>query len=103
MDPGEQPEELKCLSYIEEQLIAQIHPIISVYRIRGNQYGYNGQIINFPQDLSTFTAQLQLPHTIHHLSNIVIIRREQEKNYKDFIVKRSHVENALKWLQTHNK
>lgn len=30
MNPGDQPKELQNLSYIEEQLIAQIHPIISV-------------------------------------------------------------------------
>ena len=31
MDPGEVPEELRGLTQIEEMLIAQIFPIISIY------------------------------------------------------------------------
>lgn len=50
MDPGDVPEELK-LSYLEEQLIAKIHPIVSVFKIKNHQYGYKGHVINFPQDV----------------------------------------------------
>ena len=34
MDPGDVPEELSCLTEIEEMLIAQIFPIVSVYYLR---------------------------------------------------------------------
>ena len=37
MDCLVHPEELKCLTYIEEQLIAQVHPVLSVYQIKGGQ------------------------------------------------------------------
>lgn len=45
MDPGEQPPELKDLTYIEEQLIARISPMLSVFKLKGHQYGYSGNII----------------------------------------------------------
>ena len=38
MDPGYVPEELRDLTDIEEMLIAQIFPIVSVYCLRGGQY-----------------------------------------------------------------
>lgn len=103
MDPGEQPEELKKLSYIEEQLIAQIHPVISVYRIKGNQFGYSGQVINFPQDISTFSHRILLPHSIKDIANIIVVRKQCLNGYKDFIVKRKNIESALKWLIDNNK
>src|SRR5205823_4880137 len=40
MDPGDVPEELQDLTEIEEMLIAQIFPIVSVYCLRGGQYSY---------------------------------------------------------------
>lgn len=55
MDPGDVPEELKGLSEIEEMLIAQVFVVMSVYRLRGGQNGYRGNVINFPQDIHEFT------------------------------------------------
>lgn len=55
MDPGDIPDELKALNEIEEMLIAQIFTVITVYRLRGGQNGYRGNIINFPQDVEGFT------------------------------------------------
>ena len=40
MDPGDVPEELQGLTEIEEMLVAQIFPIVSVYCIRGGQHAY---------------------------------------------------------------
>ncbi|KAK3907201.1 ATP-dependent DNA helicase [Frankliniella fusca] len=34
MDPGDLPEQLTDLSFVEQQLIAKVHPVVSVYRIR---------------------------------------------------------------------
>ncbi|CAG8719914.1 12376_t:CDS:2, partial [Racocetra fulgida] len=42
MDPGDVSEELKGLTDIEEMLIAQIFPVISVYYLRDGQYAYRG-------------------------------------------------------------
>ena len=58
MDPGDVPEELEGLSEIEEMLIAQVFVVMSVYRLRGGQNGYRGNIINFSQDIHEFTKRL---------------------------------------------
>ncbi|CAG8848725.1 29556_t:CDS:2, partial [Gigaspora margarita] len=44
------PEELKGLTEIKEILIAQVFPVMSVYRFRRDQLGYYDNIINFPQN-----------------------------------------------------
>ena len=51
MDPGTVPEVLKGLTYIEEQLVDRIHPMVTVFKLDGHQYGYSGNVINFPQDI----------------------------------------------------
>lgn len=51
MDPGDVPEELQNLSYIEQMLIARVHPVMSLYRIKGAQYAYSGNVINFQQNI----------------------------------------------------
>src|SRR4051794_21583926 len=58
IDPGEVLDELKGLSEIEQILIAQVFTVITVYRLRGSQNGYRGNIINFPQDIEGFTNKL---------------------------------------------
>ncbi|CAG8508044.1 5690_t:CDS:2 [Scutellospora calospora] len=58
MDPGEVSEELQGLTEIEEMLIAQVFPAMIVYRLRGGQHRYSGNIINFPQDVEEFTTRL---------------------------------------------
>ena len=58
MDPGEVPEELQGLTQVEEMLIVQIFLIVSVYCLRGGQYAYCSNVINFPQDVLEFTTRL---------------------------------------------
>ena len=58
MDPGEVPNELQGLTEVEEMLIAQVFTVMSVYRLRGGQYGYQGNVINFSQDIREFTKRL---------------------------------------------
>ncbi|CAG8741528.1 5472_t:CDS:2, partial [Rhizophagus irregularis] len=84
MDPGEVPQELQDLTDIEEMLIAQVFPIVSVYNLPGGQYAYCGNIINFPQDV-------QERYT------------ENGSNFRDFHVRREKVMQALRWLKTNNK
>ncbi|CAG8559029.1 9051_t:CDS:10, partial [Scutellospora calospora] len=84
MDPGEVPEELQGLTEIEEMLIAQVFPVMVVYRLCGGQYGYRGNIINFPQDIEEFTTCLpRHPSSL----NVLIVRRHSERDsasFKDF-------------------
>jgi hypothetical protein len=42
-------EELQGLMEIKEMLIAKVFTVMSVYRLRGEQYGYRGNVINFSQ------------------------------------------------------
>ena len=101
MDPKEVPFELKDLSMVEEQLIAMVHPVISVYRIRGQQYGYSGQVINFPQQVSDIAQKL--PRPISELSSVLIVRRQNATGYVDFRVRRDKVKLALQYLKLHNR
>lgn len=72
MDPGPVPEELQGLTFIEQQLVALTHPFISVFKLKGIQFGYRGHVINFPQDVHSFAeiytvhmpdAESSLPNT----------------------------------------
>ena len=102
MDPGPVPEELKGLTEIEEMLIAQVFTVMSVYRLRGGQNGYRGNVINFPQDIQEFTKRL--PRNPSSLE-ILLVRRQSGNDptgFRDFIVRRSKVENALLWLKANN-
>ena len=45
MNPGDVPDEWKCLTDVEAMLIAQIYPIVTIHRHKGEQYLYNGNII----------------------------------------------------------
>ena len=91
MDPGEVPEVIKGLTEIEEMLIAQVFTVITVYRLKGRQNGYRGNIINFPQDVRTFTTQLPRdPSTL----NVLLVRRQSANDsnkFRDFTVHDIHV------------
>jgi len=102
MDPGVVPDELKDLSFVEEQLIARIHPVLSVYKLKGCQYGYKGNVINFSQDVNTFAKEL--PHRISDLSNILTVRFENNRAVvTDFRVRGDKVYKALLWLKANNE
>ncbi|KAK3922585.1 ATP-dependent DNA helicase [Frankliniella fusca] len=101
MDPGDLPEQLTDLSFVEQQLIAKVHPVVSVYRIRkGEQLKYSGQVINFPQNVQEICNVL--PQTVQTLQSILTIRVEGSDGYKDFQVRRQKVYDALVWLKINN-
>jgi len=47
MDFGPIPPELFNLSLIEQMLIPRVHPVISLFKIHGQQTGYSGHVIGF--------------------------------------------------------
>ena len=102
MDPGDVPEELKGLTEIEEMLIAQTFPIGSVYYLRGGQYAYSGNVINFPQDIGEFVSHLSRhPSTLDTL----VVRHhsaERSTSFRDFTVRHDKVRKALCWLKENN-
>ena len=48
MHPGDVQTCLQEMTQIEEMLIAQTYPIMSVYRKHGGQWGYKGHVLNLP-------------------------------------------------------
>ena len=42
-------------------LIAQVHPVITLYHIYGAQYGYAGNVINFCQSIDLYITELPVP------------------------------------------
>ncbi|KAK3907212.1 hypothetical protein KUF71_002902 [Frankliniella fusca] len=87
MDPGEVPEELKELTFIEEQVIAKVHPMITVFKIKGHQFAYKGNAISFSQDIQEIATQL--PHKVKDLNSVICI-------------KKGRVRRALEWLKKNN-
>lgn len=100
MNPLEVPECLKDLSYIEKQLISRIHPVVSLYKIKSCQYGYRGNIINFPQNVQE-VADI-LPHKVSELTNVITIRLDTSTKHHDFQVRQNAVREALLWLKSNN-
>ena len=56
MDPGDVPPQLQDLTYIEQMLIAQIHPIVTLFRVQGNQWKYHGNVISFRQNIERYAS-----------------------------------------------
>lgn len=93
MDPGIFPPELLDLSLIEKQWISPIHAVISVYRVRGQQFAFSGQMTNFPQNIQQFCTRL--PRNTHDLSLGLIVRKVHQDTHKDLCVRRMKVMRAL--------
>ncbi|CAG8792307.1 10618_t:CDS:2, partial [Gigaspora rosea] len=95
MDPGEVPEELQGLTEIEEMLIAQVFPVMVVYRLRRGQHGYRENVINFSQNVEEFITRLSRhPSSL----NLLVIRWQSEKDstaFRDFRVRRDKIIHAL--------
>lgn len=81
IDPGPVPDELSSLTDIEPMVIAQVHPIISVFRHKLGQHLYRENVINFPQNIETFiTKHPQIPQSIPYL--IVFHRKIEKTTFK---------------------
>jgi len=101
LDPREIPQDLQGLTFIEEQLISRIHPLISVFNLKGLQFGYNGNKINVHQSVEEFA--IQLPKKVTDLSSVLAVRFSSEKvEAKDFQVRAAKVLSALLWLKANN-
>ncbi|XP_012146256.2 uncharacterized protein LOC105663231 [Megachile rotundata] len=100
MDPGEVPQELVGLTYIEQMLIARIHPVVSLYKIRGAQYAYTGNVINFRQDISRLAKDL--PHRPSDLPSTIVFNRDTSRGFVKFRASASKLRTALIWLKANN-
>ena len=81
-------------------LISSVIPMISLYRLPHGQYGYNGHVINLPQDVASFVNTL--PRHPNDLDIIVVRQQNSSESHHDFHVRRSKVICALQWLIANN-
>ncbi|KAI3857122.1 hypothetical protein MKW98_010536 [Papaver atlanticum] len=97
MDPSRVPIELSRLTNLERFIIARVHPMMSVYSFKGQQYKYGGNVINFVQDVNVIASVL--PHKPKDLSAVLVIKRTRMNSTKEFVVRREYVREALLWLE----
>ena len=64
---------MQGLSQAEEMLMSRVLPIMSIYHLPHDQYGYSGHILNTPQDVTSFINSL--PRCSATL-DVIIVRRE---------------------------
>ncbi|KAL2542625.1 Uncharacterized protein Adt_03603 [Abeliophyllum distichum] len=96
MDPDVVPIELSRLTNLKQILIARAHPMMSVYHVKGQQYKYSGNMINFAQDVNSIADVLSFKPA--DLSAILIVNRTGANAIKQFCVRHEYVRQALVWL-----
>ena len=100
MIPSAVPLELQELTQVEEMLIARAIPIMRVYVKPGGQRGYSGHCINLPQQISELAEAL--PRYTKDIPLILVTMNGKDNNYRNTIVRREKVHNALIWLVNNN-
>ena len=81
-------------------LISAVLPLMTLYHLPHGQYGYNGHVINLPQNIASFANTL--PRIARDL-DVVVVRKEGDvQSHHDFRVRRSVVLRALQWLTAKN-
>ena len=100
MDPGCLPTALQGLTDIEEMVIAKACPIMCVYRKHGGQRGYNGHVLNLPQDSQGFLPRL--PRNVAQLPYLIIRKHGADNTHRDCTVRRQKVLEAITWLKDNN-
>ena len=102
MNPGRVPPPLKDLSVVEEMLIAQIAPMMHIFRLpAGRQFGYRGHVLNLPQNVHSVLTRL--PRTKSNLGMVVVRQTRTFGKVNDFRVRRQRVLEALVNLKRNNK
>ena len=107
MDPGPIPEGLPELSIAGQALIARVHAVVNCSRVKGIQYKYSGNVINFPQNTPKLVSKLpSLPCELQSLvlkpsstgqGNSVI--RQFKSQHR---VKRREIQTWLEYLIGHH-
>jgi hypothetical protein len=95
------PLHLPVLFTAEEQLIALCCPIVRIDRVKGSaQLSYRGNIINFSQDVTSFSTRL--PCRLGQISMIIVTRKGARPNdLRDFLVNVNNVRNWILYLNEH--
>ena len=98
------PEDIKKqfenLTMIEEMLISPIFAFMSIFRLPGGQYVSRGYMANFSQDIGSLIKQL--PHIVKDLPILLIKKKNQKNEEKEFKVNRNRVYICLNFLINNN-
>ena len=99
--PSEQPRELEGLSVAEGMLIAKVNVVQRIYTRPGGQRAFSGHVISLEQYVQSIARVL--PHLPSDLP-LLTVRKPcgTAGEHKDFRVRKSVVENALKYLKQNN-
>ena len=103
LDPGPLVRKLSGLTAIEQMLISQVIPSMTIFCLsRGGQFGFRGHVLNVPQDLYGFITNL--PRKVSELDFLVLAKGVDQLDLSRnmFTVNRQRVVDALKWLQCNN-
>lgn len=100
MIPTPVPKELQGLTQIEEMLISRALPIMKVYVKPGGQHGYSGHCINLPQKVSELAQTV--PRYPKNIPLIMVTMNGKNNSFRDVVVRRNVVEQALFWLMKNN-
>ena len=104
MDPGQAVPQLTGLTPVEQLLIAQVNPNMTLMRLpRGGQYAFRGHVLNVPQDVNGFITNL--PRRVDQLDILVLKKQGSDPTLPPsyFTVNRERVYNALTWLRENNR
>jgi hypothetical protein len=98
------PEVLTRLSEGEKLLIQQISMYVPLQHLMYGQIGAKGHIVSFPQDIYDVCRALpRLPEQVQWIRVVKHFKgADGELSSKSFRVKKTHVLEALEWLQKHN-
>ena len=75
--------------------------MISLYKIRGGQTAYSGNVINFKQDVSRLFNSL--PPTPNEINAIILGAKNTPSGLAYFRVRAQVVRKALIWLKANNR
>lgn len=95
------PEVLKKLTFIEQMLIAQVHPVVQFYRIRNAQVGYRGNVISFVQNITECYSTLPLLPA--DLAKVIMFTKDTVAGTAYFKANRENIMAALRWLNVNNE
>ncbi len=99
------PDDLKKafedLTMIEEMLIAPLLAIMSIFRLPGGQLVSRGFVANFSQDIQPIIDQL--PRLPKDLPILILKKKNQINEEKQFIVCKDRVEKCIDYLVENNE
>jgi hypothetical protein len=98
--PNDIKSELEKLTMIEEMLISPILAVMSIYRLPGGALISRGFCANFMQDIQPI-CQI-LPRLSKDLPILILKKKDQMNNVKQFQVNRSRVQKVLEYLCKNN-